>query len=377
MLGNSITILERLGKGGYGLVHKCHDERNNVAAVKCVPTDKNGIPGLMEVSIMSTISHPHINRALRIHPTSKMLYIFQDIALSDLHHYVRNEGPPSAERLRGWLHKICQGVSCLHSQKIIHADIKASNVLLYTDDNVKLTDFTLSCKSWDTDYTHSVCTSTHRPLECYTKEGWSFPLDIWSLGCTFYEIAYGESLFPSQSGKKEDRSVSKKKELECLEQWQHFEQTGNHAASESCLSPRYDNLAPSPLNNLIMKMLKTDKTQRVTIEEILKDPYFEGLRTCTYTLFNCSLASIPEGEERKAERLIGSHSGNPLIRNIALQLYRKSVGCNKLGIDHKSVICVWMATKLLYGNPSATIPLHQVLAGERILCKYINFRLIT
>jgi len=52
------------------------------------------------------------------------------------------------ELLRKWSYGLVQGLACLHRQKIIHADVKANNVLLFGDQTVKLGDFTLAVRAW-------------------------------------------------------------------------------------------------------------------------------------------------------------------------------------------------------------------------------------
>src|SRR5207249_1559942 len=113
------------------------------------------------------------------------------------------------DKLLKWSFGLCQGLWCLHENDIIHGDVKGSNVLLYKDDNVKLTDFNVSIKLWHPHETRTdrVGTMTHTCLEMLKKVEWSKPVDIWSLGCTLYEIAFGKLLFVSQNygQKKEDK----------------------------------------------------------------------------------------------------------------------------------------------------------------------------
>jgi dual-specificity kinase len=40
-----------------------------------------------------------------------------------------------------------------------------------------------------------VCTRHYRPPEVIVNAGWSFPVDIWSIGCILFEIACGDTLF--------------------------------------------------------------------------------------------------------------------------------------------------------------------------------------
>ena len=196
-----------LGQGSFGSVYGCVDDYGGQLALKKVPHSEEGISNPLEISIMSTYNHPHLARAEYISTKGapeSATYIVQQPAICDLAKYTRKKNLGhilSIEQLRKFCYQLTLAVYYLHSNKIIHADIKASNVLLFPGEIVKLCDYSLSVCYWtDEDYfQHQVCTGTHRPMECIRREVWSYPLDIWSLGCTFYEMAYGHLFLPDQS----------------------------------------------------------------------------------------------------------------------------------------------------------------------------------
>src|SRR5581483_10197142 len=132
-IGDRFTIQESIGRGGYGSCYKCVDEFGNPFAVKCIKIDKYGIPHPLEFSIMSSIRHPYINSAYKIYVKDDIIYTFMDLAKCDVSKIVRIDKNPTREsypdppRLRKWLCSIVSALSCLHSQKLVHADIKASN----------------------------------------------------------------------------------------------------------------------------------------------------------------------------------------------------------------------------------------------------------
>src|SRR5579871_5268082 len=199
MTHKSITITQdKLGKGAYGSVHRCIDSSGNSLAAKCIKCDFYGIPNLFECSIMSTIYHPHLSYADIIDVKDENLYIIQSLAVSDLSKATRGKRYPT-DQVRKWCFQIAQALYCLHHNKIIHGDVKAANVLLSANDDVKLIDFTLSSYKWDSSrFSHRIGTNTHNSPEVISGQSWDFPTDIWSLGCTFFEIAYGQLLFQNQ-----------------------------------------------------------------------------------------------------------------------------------------------------------------------------------
>lgn len=213
-IGNKFTLDKKLGEGGYGSIFYTKDEHENALAVKKIEIDpKEGVDHPMEMSICSSFEHPYIQGAHKItFVDNKYICIVQDLAESDLSGFCREPEkyktiPPhpvtnkicDSFLIRKWLFQIAAAVYCLHREKIIHADIKAANILLFSDNNIKLSDFSLSLKYLGFDYTHSSGTVTHRGPETFLKTEWNFNTDIWSLGITFYEITYGRLLFPHQS----------------------------------------------------------------------------------------------------------------------------------------------------------------------------------
>lgn len=183
-VGYSFTISDKIiGSGSYGTIYTAQNEYGRQLAVKCCNIDSTGIPNILEASIMGSMIHPYLNRALRIQASDNKLYIIQEIAQTDLaQHTRRDKGNhrPGIVELKRWCFELAQAVSALHVDDIIHADIKASNVLLYADGSIRLTDYTLATKKWSRGekFTHNVCTCTHRPLECLMRRSWDESLDI-------------------------------------------------------------------------------------------------------------------------------------------------------------------------------------------------------
>ena len=181
-VGEKLVVGEILGKGSYDQVHSCRDEHDNKFAVKTTPINRYGISSILEASMMAMIRHPNINPANKIYATTEKLYIFQDLAKADMARLTRRSYDdsikPSIDQLRDWCFQIAQGLACLHHQGIIHADIKASNVLFF-DGLLKLSDFTLSVKKWNTldKFHQAACTYTHCPPECLKKEMVANPFD--------------------------------------------------------------------------------------------------------------------------------------------------------------------------------------------------------
>jgi len=413
-IGYTFTISDTLlGHGSYGDVYLATDEKGKKVAVKCCKIDSSGIPSILEASIMNSVIHPYLNKALRIQATDTKIYIIQELARMDLSEYTRrnkNNYKPSIEELRSWCFSIAQAVKALHNENIIHADIKASNVLLYHDGTVRLTDYTLATKKWikGEKFTHNVCTCTHRPLECLMKRPWDESLDIWSLGCTFYEIAYGESLFPYQGACEKDKPPQKISEEEAkirardakirlrnrsinaIIDWSSrgpnpptsYEVIGTTIIPIDfipfVLCSDFNNPEMQIFNDLVCKMLMVDHTKRPTIDNVLLHPFFQGMKPPIYLSIQRPINKISIPEQARATRYIQRYTNNEIIQSLSLALYCRCNDLTTLSEHIKAATCTWIASKIVVGYPpNIKLPPHQLLSAERDICHNLNFRLHT
>lgn len=413
--GNKITLQKLLGKGAYGNVYECTDEHGTRMAVKLIEYGSGGIPCLMEASIMATIHHPYLHRSTRIHCAPRTLYIVSELALSDMVKWTRLDklaNIPSLDVLRRWTFSLIQATACLHRQKIIHCDIKASNVLLFSADNndnnsrdpgvVKLTDFTLATKVFDDSPArrHTICTSTHRPLEVLLNRDWSYPVDIWSLGCTLYEIAYGEVLFPYQGVKSDEGVVLKEKNINCLLDWAA---RNPHGPQKISVLPSRDEYIPFRLssrfvdskyilfNDLILSMLKVNADERPTIFDLLKHSFFSSPETdknraliiAPMTVISTPSYQLNEREINKLSRILSKFTSSSTIINMSIDLYSRCLGIRQSSegpIDEnvKLMTCLWIISKMfLRISNGGDTPLYKILAMERIICSHLSFRLLS
>lgn len=394
---------EHLGHGSYGDVFCCVDENGSKLAAKCCAANASGIPNILEASIMATIYHPNLNRALRIQATPEMLYIIQERAVTDLARHTRKDRGgqrPTIDLLRKWCFSLSQAVACLHRQGIIHADIKASNALLYADGTVRLTDYTLSVKKWKSGerFSHVVCTCTHRPPECLMNQPWDFSLDIWSLGVTFFELAYGELIFPYQgvlepTGEKRNKDRGAKmrlrqRTLDCILNWGERCSNATDCRQESNIEQTdylpyhlpedFHHPGYSTFNSLLLSMLQLDPSKRPTIQHVLSHPFFGDLERSNFMVVRPSDVLLSTKELAVAERYINRYTDDEMVKRLALELYVRSSSVREASDHIKTAACVWIASKLVQGVPrNIHAPLHQILSTERIICHHLSFRLHT
>lgn len=395
---SKITIGAKIGEGGYGEVHRCTDNEGNVMAVKCIANHRDlGLPALMECSVMSVIHHPNINRALHIHANHEAMYIVQDLAQSDLAQLTRSQ-TYHHDQLRVWIHGIVQAIACLHKQDIVHGDIKASNVLLYSDGSVRLSDFTLSTRmSWIRGYHpgryYNICTSTHRPLEAWLNKEWDLSVDIWSLGCTIFELVYGYSLFPPLGKNRRTDQQARDRAINVLIDWGNRHPSGNFDYQQPMrpvdyepvlLPEEWDDPNHALVNDLIMSLLQVDPKNRPVIGDVLHHQYFDGLSIVPYMIVSTpvnglSTERIKELHER-FEGLYHNVGVAPLedAIKLAIELFWRSMNLTDLLDRDKMIGALWIAHKLVTRKipPIDTTSL-RIAPVERIMCSHLAFRLHT
>ena len=101
------------------------------------------------------------------------------------------------KKAKFWIYQTLKALEFMHKNGIFHRDIKPENILLLKN-KVKLADLG-SCKGMYSKppFTEYISTRWYRSPECLLTDGYyNYKMDIWGLGCVFYEILTLEPLFP-------------------------------------------------------------------------------------------------------------------------------------------------------------------------------------
>ena len=209
-------ILQKLGRGAYGIVWKAVSRKNNkiVAVKKCFDAFQNSTDAqrtFREIMYLQEL-HGHDNIVGIINvlcaENDRDIYIVTDFMESDLHAVIKG-GILEQVHKQYVLYQIVRALKYMHSGELIHRDIKPSNVLLNADCTIKLCDFGLARSVattpgfiYDTNpvMTDYVATRWYRAPEIllgspyYTKG-----VDIWAVGCILAEMLIGKPVFPGTS----------------------------------------------------------------------------------------------------------------------------------------------------------------------------------
>ena len=93
-------------------------------------------------------------------------------------------------QLRSWFVQMLLALDYLHSNKVMHRDVKPGNIFVTVDGHLQLGDFGLAkvLDSFDSVATSTVGTPNYMSPEVITNKNYGLRSDVWSLGCVFYEL---------------------------------------------------------------------------------------------------------------------------------------------------------------------------------------------
>ncbi|XP_029135891.2 mitogen-activated protein kinase kinase kinase 19 isoform X2 [Labrus bergylta] len=201
---------EVLGRGAYGTVYCGLTSQGRLIAVKQVSLDASDPDAAKreysrlqgEVDLLKTLQHSNIvgflGTSLYQHVVSIFMeYIPGGSIASILHRF----GPLPERVLALYTHQILEGVTYLHLNRVIHRDLKGNNVMLMPTGVIKLIDFgcarRLSCVNHTASNSGDLLKSVHgtpywMAPEVINETGYGRKSDIWSVGCTVFEMATGK-----------------------------------------------------------------------------------------------------------------------------------------------------------------------------------------
>jgi len=149
-----------------------------------------------ELNICKELRHPHIVSYLGHDYQDSHLYIcLEYVPGGSLASMINEFGPLEGTPLRLSTKGLLEGLDYLHTQSppVVHRDIKAANVLVDLNFCVKLADFGCSKRSnVTTSFTTLGSIPWMAPEVIQQKDGYGRKADLWSLGCTFIEMATAE-----------------------------------------------------------------------------------------------------------------------------------------------------------------------------------------
>ena len=137
-----------LGKGSYAVVRKAYSRRHKKnVAVKIICKKKAPEDFLSkflprEIKVLKRLHHPHVITLIEVIETNTRMYIITDLAESgDLLEFIRKNGALPETAVKHLFRQLVTGINYVHSQDVVHRDLKCENLLLDKDKNIIISDF--------------------------------------------------------------------------------------------------------------------------------------------------------------------------------------------------------------------------------------------
>ncbi|KAE8899687.1 Extracellular signal-regulated kinase 2 [Phytophthora fragariae] len=285
-------LLQKLGKGAYGIVWKAIDKNNRqvVALKKCFDAFRNATDAqrtFREVMYLQELNgHSNIIRLLNVvkADNDRDIYLVFDFMETDLHAVIRANILEEIHK-KYIIYQLLKSLKYMHTAELLHRDIKPSNLLLNSDCHTKLCDFGL-CRSVAeisgpnpvlTDY---VATRWYRAPEILLgSTRYAKSVDMWAVGCIVAEMATGRPAFPGTSTMNQLERILDVTGLPSQEDIESIKSPFANTMLESLPTPKqkpleelFPKASPEALD-LIKQCFWFDPSKRISVIDALKHPY--------------------------------------------------------------------------------------------------------
>jgi serine/threonine protein kinase len=205
-------ILKKLGSGGMGTVyHAEHTLMHRPVALKVIRTELTAQPRLVErfrreVRLAAELAHPNIVTAYDAEQSGSCHFLVMEFVEGiDLARLLKERGPLPISEACDYARQAALGLQLAQERQMVHRDIKPSNLLRSLQGQVKIADFGLAHVAQSSPEDQAAVTESGvvlgtpdymAPEQANDPSRTDSRADIYSLGCTLYELLVGRVPFP-------------------------------------------------------------------------------------------------------------------------------------------------------------------------------------
>ncbi|XP_034842645.1 MAP/microtubule affinity-regulating kinase 4 isoform X3 [Mirounga leonina] len=263
-------LLRTIGKGNFAKVKLArHILTGREVAIKIIDKTQLNPSSLQklfrEVRIMKGLNHPNIVKLFEVIETEKTLYLVMEYASAgEVFDYLVSHGRMKEKEARAKFRQIVSAVHYCHQKNIVHRDLKAENLLLDAEANIKIADFGFSNEFTLGSKLDTFCGSPpYAAPELFQGKKYDGPeVDIWSLGVILYTLVSGSLPFDGHNLKELRERVLR----------------GKYRV------PFY---MSTDCESILRRFLVLNPAKRCTLEQIMKDKWinigYEGEELKPYT----------------------------------------------------------------------------------------------
>ena len=288
-------VIGVVGEGAYGVVYKCKNKETGqfVAIKKFKETEDELVQKTMrrELKMLQMLKHENCVDFQDAYSHKGNLYlVFEYVEKNLLEVLEESPNGLSPKLIKSFVYQMCKAISYLHSNNMIHRDVKPENLLIDENMKLKLCDFGFARKilldknnnniNPMTDY---VATRWYRSPELLLSGGVYGPeVDYWAVGCIMGELADGNPMFPGENETDQIDCIIKVLGNLPEEQVNMFYQNPIYNGKKllvvnkpQTIERRYmGKLSPTAID-FLKGLLKLDPKKRLNGETVFKHKYFQ------------------------------------------------------------------------------------------------------
>lgn len=269
-----------LGKGGFAHCYELFDEETHLSSAAKIIPKTNLIKSrskqklINEIKIHKNIHHENIVNFEHYFEDKDNVYILIELCHNQtLHELLRRRKNLTELEVQYYIYQLVKAMKYLHSLKIVHRDLKLANLFLTENMQLKLGDFGLATIiDFEGERKRSLCGTPNymAPEILDGKNGYSYEVDIWSIGIIIYTLLIGKLPF----------ETNKTKEIYKRIRLQNYSFPQNAKISV-------------PAKELIENILVIEPHKRPSLEEILKSDFMNMGTSIPKTISQSTLACPP------------------------------------------------------------------------------------
>lgn len=285
-------LISKKGEGTFSEVLKAQSiKTNRYVAIKCMKNKFDSVEqvnNLREIQALRRLSpHQHIIKLYEVvydQASGRLALVFE---LMDMNMYEAIRGRRQfiqESKVKFYMYQLLKAMDHMHRNGIFHRDIKPENILM-VNDVIKLADFG-SCRGIYSKqpYTEYISTRWYRAPECLLTDGYyNYKMDIWGVGCVFFEIMTLFPLFPGANEMDQIQRIHSVMGTPPADLLEKFKSQASHidfnfTPTKGTGIARHLGHASPECVELIQMLLAYNPDERLSARQALKHPYFKDLR---------------------------------------------------------------------------------------------------